>query len=506
MTIINNQKAGINYHVFTGSVATILLFSFLMLAYPDASQQWLNDALVWVVEFFGWYYTLLMLVSVIVVISLATSRFGKLKLGAIGDKPEFSHLSWVSMLFSSGIGIALVYYGAYEPLDHFLQPPQGDGGTILAARRSMALTFLHWGLHGWALYALMATSLAWFAYHHNQKLTLRSALYPIFGDRINGWIGHFVDSFGILVTVISMVTNLGIGALLINSGLSHLLGIPQTTSVLISLVFIMMCMATLAVVTGIDKGIATLSNLNVVLLCLFLIFVFITGPTLNLINGLIQNAGDYLNLIVAKSFDMYLFSNIQKWQGSWTLFYWAWWVAWAPFVGLFIARISKGRTIRELIIGVLLIPLGFTLTWLSLFGNTAISLVLEAGNIKLGTVALSDPPMAIFELLDCLPWRNLTAGFTIIVSFTLFITPVDSGTLMISNLSSSGGEVNDDAPIWLRVFWSIITTLVCISLLYVSKGNFSAMQTAVVLCGLPFSLVIILYIIGLYSDLCKQTQ
>jgi len=330
---------------------------------------------------------------------------------------------------------------------------------------------------------------------------LRSALYPIFGERIHGWAGHLVDSFGILVTVISMVTNLGIGALLVNSGLHYLFDIPQTPHVLLILIVVMMIVATLAAVTGVEKGIAMLSNINVGFLCLLLLFVFVTGPTLNLINGMLQNTGDYLTSIVGKSFDVYLYGKARRWQGAWTLFYWAWWVAWAPFVGLFIARISKGRTIRELILGVMLIPLGFTLAWLSIFGNTAISLVLEHSDKILGQVALKDPPMAVFKLFEYLPFTKITAGFTIVISFVLFLTPVDSGTLMIANLSSKGGTNDDDAPAWLRIFWASVTTLVCAGLLY--AGSFSAMQTAVVICGLPFSVVIVLYMASLYRDLQK---
>ncbi|WP_075181077.1 BCCT family transporter [Pantoea sp. 1.19] len=500
---VNPPPVRVNLPVFLSSASVILLLGVLIIAWPEASQHWLNHAQRWIADVFGWYYMLLMVVCMVFVFWLALSRFGQLRLGEEGDAPEFGYASWVAMLFSAGIGIALVYYGAYEPLDHFLRPPEGQGGTVEAARQAMAITFLHWGLHGWALYALIAAALAWFAWRRGQPLALRSALYPLLGERIHGWPGHLVDSFGILVTVISMVTNLGIGALLVNSGLDYLFGIPQSTAVLMVLIVVMMVVATLAAVTGVEKGIALLSNVNVGFLCLLLLFVFIAGPTLNLVNGLLQNLGDYLTSLVGRSFDVYLYGKAQQWQGAWTLFYWAWWVAWAPFVGLFIARISRGRTLRELIFGVLLIPLGFTLAWLSIFGNTAISLVLEQGQALLGQVALSDPPMAVFSLLEHLPWTTLTAAFTIAISFVLFLTPVDSGTLMIANLSSQGGTASDDAPAWLRIFWAAVTTLVCAGLLY--AGSFSAMQTAVVICGLPFSLVILLYMASLYKDLQQLT-
>jgi len=364
MTKISHQERGkpvpvrVNLPVFIGSATAILLLGLLTVLFPQGSQQWLSRAQLWIADAFGWYYMLLMVVSMLFVFWLAMSRYGSLKLGHDDERPEFSYLSWVAMLFSAGIGIALVYYGAYEPLDHFLRPPEGTGGTVEAARQAMAITFLHWGLHGWSLYALMATVLAWFAWRRDHPLALRSPLYALFGERIYGWIGHLVDGFGILVTVISMVTNLGIGALLVNSGLNYLFHIPQSNHVLMVLIVVMMIVATLAAVTGVEKGIAMLSNINVGFLCLLLLFVFVTGPTLNMVNGLLQNTGDYLTSLVGKSFDVYLYGKARSWQGAWTLFYWAWWVSWAPFVGLFIARISKGRTIRELIIGVMLIPLG----------------------------------------------------------------------------------------------------------------------------------------------------
>lgn len=496
---VDEESIRLNTPVFFTSATVILLLGLVVAFFPTASQKWLSKAQIWMSDVFGWYYMLLMVACMAFVFWLALSRFGHIKLGKEDETPEFNYLSWISMLFSAGIGIALIYYGAYEPLDHFLQPPEGTGGTPQAARQAMVITFLHWGLHGWALYALIATALAYFSYRRGLPLALRSALYPMFGERIHGWIGHLVDSFGILVTVISMVTNLGIAALLLNSGLNYLFDIPQAPYVLLMLIVVMMIVATLAAVTGVEKGIAMLSNINIGFLSLLLLFVFLNGPTLNLVNGLLQNTGDYLSSLIGKSFDVYLYGKARQWQGAWTLFYWAWWVAWAPFVGMFIARISKGRTIRELIFGVMLIPLGFTLAWLSIFGNTAISFVLEQGNTLLGKVALTDPPMAVFQLLEYLPYTQITTGFTILISFVLFLTPVDSGTLMIANLSSIGGTSSDDAPAWLRIFWASVTTLVCAGLLY--AGSFGAMQTAVVLCGLPFSIVIMLYMVNLYKEL-----
>lgn len=494
----------LNRFVFFSASLSIGVLGALTVFFPEASEHWLQWAQAKVSAAFGWWYMLLLVASLGFVLWLAFSSYGRIRLGHNEESPAFGYVPWVSMLFSAGIGIALLYYGAYEPLDHFLNPPGQPGSTVAAGREAMVLTFLHWGLHGWALYALVGVALGYFAYRRNLPLALRSALHPIFGERIHGRIGDMVDGFGILATLISMVTNLGIGALVVQSGLVYLFHVPDTPHVLVVIVLVMMAVATIGVVAGVEKGIAWLSNLNVRLLCALLLFVLLTGPTLHLLDGLVQNTGDYLGAFVRKSFDMYL--NDPKgrtWIGSWTLFYWAWWIAWAPFVGLFVARISRGRTIREVILGVLLIPLGFTLAWLSIFGNTAIDLVLNHGQAVLGQVAQQDAAMTLFKLLEYLPGAPYVAGAAVMIGFVLFLTPVDSGTLMIANLCTrrvdDGVEDGHDAPIWLRVFWAAGITVASVGLLL--AGNFGAMQTAVVLCGLPFSVILAFYMIGLLRAL-----
>ncbi|WP_150378183.1 BCCT family transporter [Acinetobacter pittii] len=491
----------LNHFVFWSSAISIGIFGLLFVLFPEKSQFWLTYVQEQVNHFFGWYYMLVIVLCLGFVGWLAFSKVGQIPLGKDDDKPEFSYLAWTSMLFSAGIGIALLYYGVAEPVDHFLRPPEGEAGTIQAARNAMTYSFLHWGIHGWVLYALLGVTLGYFAFRQNLPLALRSALYPIFGERVHGLVGDFVDGFGILATVISLVTNLGIGALVLVSGICYLLPqIPDNSATLITAVLIMMFVATITTVVGIEKGLAWLSRINLRLLYALLLFVFLTGPTNHLLNGLVQNTGDYLNNFIGKSFDMYLYNQKDSgWLGSWTVFYWAWWIAWAPFVGMFIARISKGRTIREVVLGVCLIPLGFTLAWISVFGNTAIYFILNQKQKVLGDMVLTDPALSLFKLLEYLPFNPYVAGIVVVICFVLFLTPVGSGTLMIANLSSKGGTNDSDSPIWLRVFWSVVITIVSIGLLL--AGSFNSMQSAVVLCGLPFSVIILLYMFGLAKAL-----
>ncbi|MEN9658393.1 MAG: hypothetical protein RL571_1858 [Pseudomonadota bacterium] len=496
------EKVQVNGWVFYTSTAMILLLTAILIAAPQEAGRVLGVAQAWLSRSFGWYYMIVIASYLLFVVGVGFSSYGKLKLGSKDDTPDFSYGAWTGMLFSSGIGISLLYFGASEPLDHYFNPPEGTAATSQAARQALQLTFLHWGLHGWAIYALVGLAVAYFAYRHNQPLALRSALFPLVGERwVRGAAGHAVDGFGMFVTLLGLVTNLGIGSMQVSSGLENLFGMEHSNTNLLIVIIMMSTVATIAAVSGVENGIRRLSNLNIVLFSGLLIFVLLFGPTLHLLNGFVQNIGDYMNGIVLKTFDLYVYTGdgekAERWMGLWTVFYWAWWISWAPFVGMFIARISRGRTVRELVAGVLLIPLGFTLAWLSIFGNSALDLVLNHGAVELGRTALEQPSMAIYLLLEHYPASKVVIGVSIFVGFVLFLTPADSGAVMMANLSCKGGNVDEDAPHWLRIFWSLVITLVTIGLLF--AGNFEAMQTMVVLAGLPFSVVLIFFMFGLHK-------
>ncbi|HCL4020793.1 TPA: choline BCCT transporter BetT, partial [Pseudomonas aeruginosa] len=473
------------------------------IGFPQRAGEWLLASQTWASQTVGWYYLLAMTLYLIFVVVTALSGYGKIKLGADHDEPEFSYLSWAGMLFAAGISITLFFFCVSEPLTHFLQPPQGEAGTQEAARQAMELLFLHWGLHGWGVFALVAMALAYFAYRHNLPLALRSALYPLIGKRINGPIGYTVDCFGIIATVFGLGADMGFGVLQLNSGLDYLYAIPHTHAVQMVLIVLMMGAAISVAVSGVDKGIRILSDINMLLACSLLLFVLFAGPTQHLLNTLVQNVGDYLGHLPGKSFDLYAYGGPSDWLGSWTVFYWAWWIAWAPFVGLFIARISRGRTIREFVFGVLFIPLGFTLAWMSIFGNSALEQAL-GGASELGRVAIEQPSMALYQMLQNYPWSRAVITVTVLVSFVFFVTSADSGTVVLSTLSAHGGSADDDGPKWLRVFWGSVTALVTGGLLF--AGSIDALKSAVVLTSLPFSLILLLMMWGLHKAFYMESQ
>lgn len=492
-----------NPPVFYGAAILILLFAAVVIGFPQRAGEWLLAAQTWASQTVGWYYLLAMTLYLIFVVVTALSGYGKIKLGADHDEPEFSYLSWAGMLFAAGISITLFFFCVSEPLTHFLQPPQGEAGTQEAARQAMELLFLHWGLHGWGVFALVAMALAYFAYRHNLPLALRSALYPLIGKRINGPIGYTVDCFGIIATVFGLGADMGFGVLQLNSGLDYLYAIPHTHPVQMALIVLMMGAAISVAVSGVDKGIRILSDINMLLACSLLLFVLFAGPTQHLLNTLVQNVGDYLGHLPGKSFDLYAYGGPGDWLGSWTVFYWAWWIAWAPFVGLFIARISRGRTIREFVFGVLFIPLGFTLAWMSIFGNSALEQAL-GGASELGRVAIEQPSMALYQMLQNYPWSRAVITVTVLVSFVFFVTSADSGTVVLSTLSAHGGSADDDGPKWLRVFWGSVTALVTGGLLF--AGSIDALKSAVVLTSLPFSLILLLMMWGLHKAFYMESQ
>jgi choline/glycine/proline betaine transport protein len=458
----------------------------------DAFQTWLLTN-------FGWFYMASIAFFFGFVIYLAFSRFAHIKLGPDDSEPDYSYLSWFAMLFSAGMGIGLLFFGVSEPLTHFAQPPTGVGGTAQAAGRAMEITFFHWGLQAWSVYIVVGLSLAYFSFRHGLPLAVRSALYPLIGDKIYVPIGHAVDIFAVLGTMFGVATSLGLGVMQVNAGLSFMFDVEVSTYVQILLIVFITGLATISVVAGLDAGIRRLSELNLLLALVMMAFILLAGPTATLLSALVQNIGGYLSSMVDMTFNLYAYKPIE-WMGDWTLFYWGWWISWSPFVGMFIARISRGRTIREFISGVLLVPAGFTFLWLSFFGNTALTMELADSSTQLLDAALADSPTALFLMLDQLPWSNIMSMVATLLIITFFVTSSDSGSLVIDIITSGG---NEDPPVWQRIFWAVTEGVVASALLL--AGGLSALQTAAISSALPFAVVMLLMCFGLYKGLQMET-
>ncbi|GLU42105.1 MULTISPECIES: choline BCCT transporter BetT [unclassified Pseudomonas] len=495
MNAPSKPRSTLNPPVFYSSAVLILVLVLYASVFQEQAQALFNDVQQWIITNASWFYILAVALILISVVFLAVSRYGDIKLGPDHSEPEYRSSSWFAMLFSAGMGIGLMFFGVAEPVMHFTTPPVGEPGTVAAAREAMKITFFHWGLHAWAIYAMVGLILAYFSFRKGLPLTLRSALYPLIGERIHGPIGHAVDIFAILGTVFGVATSLGYGVLQINSGFHHLFGLPVNPTVQIVLIAITCGLATLSVASGLDKGIRILSELNLGLAAVLLLFVLLLGPTVFLLQTYVQNTGAYLSDIVYKTFNLYAYQPTD-WIGGWTLLYWGWWLSWSPFVGLFIARISRGRTIREFVCGVLFVPAGFTLLWMTVFGDSAIHMILTDGVQDLAAIVDQDSSLALFAFLEHFPLSSVVSMVAVLMVVVFFVTSADSGALVVDMLASSG---HDHSPLWQRIFWSVSIGVVAIALLL--ANGLKALQTATIASALPFSIILLASIWGLFRAL-----
>ena len=481
--------------VFLTSACLIILFSAYGGAFSDHAAATFASIQSWLVTYMGWFYMGVVALFFIWIIYLACSKYAHIKLGPDDSSPDYSYASWFAMLFSAGMGIGLLFFGVAEPITHFNSPPVGEGNTVEAAQNAMLFTYFHWGLQAWTTYIVVGLSLAYFSYRHGLPLTMRSALYPIIGERVHGRIGHSVDVFSVLGTMFGVATSLGIGALQINAGLNYLfqVNISEVTQVLI--IAVITGFATISVVSGLDAGIRRISELNIVLAILLLTFILLAGPTAQLLGSFIQNIGNYLSNMTSLTFNLYAYQP-NEWMGEWTLFFWAWWISWSPFVGIFIARISKGRTIREFILGVLLVPTGFTFLWLSIFGNSALFIELGGDGGAISVATLNQMPTALFVLLEQLPWTTIVSMVAVLLIVTFFVTSSDSGSLVIDTITSGD---NKDSATWQRLFWAVSQGIVASVLLV--GGGLAALQAATLSSALPIAFIMILMCLGLARKL-----
>ncbi|OTG96663.1 choline transporter [Acinetobacter sp. ANC 4654] len=486
--------ANVNPNVFLSTVAIIVIFLAMVVLAPNSFELITQQLNQWVTDSFSWFYVLSVAIFLILLIYIALSDMGKIKLGPDHSQPAYSNASWFAMLFTAGMGIGLMFFGVAEPVMHYVSPPTGEAETIQSAQQAMRVTFFHWGLHAWAIYTVVGLSLAYFAYRHNLPLKIRSSLYPIIGKKIYGPLGDAVDTFATIGTVFGVATTLGFGVTQINAGLHYLFGIEQSATIQVILIVVVSAMASMSVFLGLDKGIKRLSELNLILALILLLFVFFTSSSIYLLQTTIQNAGQYISNLFAMTFNLYAYQP-NGWIGGWTIMYWAWWISWSPFVGMFIARVSKGRSIREFIVGVLLIPTGFTLIWMGFMGNAALYSILHEANHALVLAVQQDSSVALFEFLHSLPFSAVMSVLATFLVVLFFVTSADSGALVTDYLTAK----SENSPIWQRLFWTVLMAVLAIVLLLV--GGLSALQSATMMSALPFTFILLLICWGLLKAL-----
>ena len=490
------RRSTILLPVFVPAVVIIVLLVIGAISAPDLAGKAFASTLAWITQTFGWFYMLCVALFLMFIVAVAVSDWGHIKLGPDHAEPQYSFPEWFAMLFSAGYGVALLYFGVAEPVLHYASPPAGAPETVDAAKQAMQIAFFHWGFHIWAIYGLVGLVLAYFAFRQGLPLSIRSALYPLIGDKIYGPIGHAVDVFAILGTMFGIATTLGLSVTQINAGLHFLSAdIPINLTVQISTIAIVTIAATVSVLAGMDKGIKRLSILNMLLAVALMSTVFLFGETVRILESFLQNTGSYLSGIVERTFNLQAYSR-SDWIGNWTLFIFGWTIAWAPFVGMFIAKISRGRTIRQFVFGVMLVPTMFTFLWFSVFGDTALNAIMNQGVASLISDVQENEAIALFKLYDLLPGSSVMSGLTVLLIITFFVTSSDSGSLVIDSLASGG---NAHSPVWQRVFWAVLEGTVASVLLL--AGGLNALQTMTITSALPFAVIMLLAAAGLWRAL-----
>lgn len=487
--------ARVNKPVFIASGILIVGFVLWSAIFPDQAETVIFGSMDWVGRTFGWYYVLTAALIVIFVLTVALSKFGDIRLGPDHSRPQFSLFTWASMLFAAGIGVDLMFFSISGPATNFLTPPDNAPLSDEAARMAPVWTIFHYGIPGWSMYALMGVALGLAAYRYHLPLSIRSALAPLFGKRINGVAGDTVDVVATIGTIFGIGTSLGIGVVFLNYGLTALFDIPNNITVWTALIVVSVAMATVSAVSGVDKGIRRLSELNVFLALGLLLYILLNGDTAHLLKQLVQNAGDTVSHLPSMLFDTFGYTTgaadypADQWLQDWTIFFWAWWIAWAPFVGLFLTRISRGRTLREFIIGVLIVPPGFILLFISIFSNSALE-HFQAGDEAFLNEAVEVPESGFFNLLSQYPAATFLIGLAVIVGLLFYVTSADSGSLVMANMTSYATRGDSDGAPWLRIFWAVVIGALTLAMLLVD-GVYT-LQAATVLIGLPFSVVMYL--------------
>jgi len=503
-TIKNLDNAVLKYDVqpWVFFIAAGLIFAGVIftIGAGAAAEKLFAGIKAWMSDYTGWFLVLTMNVVLATCIGIMVSPLGRLRIGGPKAQPEFTYLSWFAMLFSAGMGIGLLFYGVAEPMFHYVANPLSEPGTIDSARMAMELTFLHWGFHPWGIYALIGLGLAFFGFTSGLPLSIRNVFYPILKDRIYGGLGNTIDILATISCLFGVATSLAFGVQQVNAGMAHLFGIPQNAVVQVILIAGITALATWSVVRGLEGGIKLLSNINIGLAMLLMLFVFILGPTLFVLNGLVENVGNYFQHFFQLGFWNETYTDGGNWQNGWTIFYWAWWIAWCPFVGMFIARVSYGRTLREYLACVLVVPTFVTFLWMTVFGNSAI-FIERLGAGGMAKAVQENIPVSLFVFLENFPLSWVTSILAMVVVIFFFVTSSDSGSMVIDIITAGG---NPDPPKPQRLFWAILEGTVAAILLL--GGGMVALQTAAISTGLPFAVVMFIMCFAVVKGLIDHVK
>jgi BCCT family betaine/carnitine transporter len=496
----NIQFAGLDIHNPVFMISAILAVAVVMgtLLFLEQAAIFFADIRSWITSTFDWFFMLSANLLVLFCLAIALSRLGKVRLGGDEARPRYGYPGWLAMLFAAGVGIGLMFFGVLEPVTHTLNTPLGidPADTATARAAGMSAAIFHWGLHAWAIYAIVGLSLGFFCFNRGMPLTLRSAFYPLLGDRVWGPIGHFVDIVGVLATLFGLAVSLGLGAEQIAGGLNYLFGVPPGNQTKVVVIVVIISIALVSVIAGLDKGVKRLSELNMGMAGALWLFVLLAGPTMVILATILKSFGDYLRFL----------PELSNWVGrddteflhGWTIFYWAWWISWSPFVGMFIARISYGRTVREFIVWALLIPTLIGLIWMATFGGTALDQLLTEGNRG---VAESVPELALFKMLEGLPFASVVSTISVFLIAIFFVTSADSGALVM-DVITAGGKL--DSPVRQRVFWCVLAGLMAVALML--GGGINSLQSMTISIALPFGVVLLLMCVGLLKGLREEPR
>ncbi|SDR65307.1 choline BCCT transporter BetT [Agrococcus carbonis] len=486
--LMEHREARVHWRVLLIASAVIIAFSIWAIAMPGNARDTMQDVVAWIATNLGWYYVLTVTLVIGFVLWVALSKEGKVRLGPDHSRPQYGLFTWVAMLFAAGVGIDMLFYSVTGPVVQYLDPPSGEGRTMAATQDAVVWTMFHYGIAGWSMYALLGMAMGYFAYRWGMPLSIRAALYPLLGKRVRGPLGDSISTVALVGTVFGVATSMGIGVVLLGVGFSLIFGLPQGIALQIGLVIVAVVLTIAATTSGVDKGIRWISELNLWSAAAMMLYILVTGQTAYLLNALVENIGRFLVTLPERTLQTFAYEpDGAEWMGGWTLFFWAFWLAWGPFVGVFLARISRGRTLREFVIAAITAPVLCDFIMVSLFGNSALYEVIVNGNEAFAQLAVDSPEQGWYALLDMFPGAMFLIGLATLSGLLFYLTSANSGAMVMSNFSSSIPEPSQDGPKWLRIYWALLTALLTIAMLL--AGGVTTMEYATLIFALPVTII-----------------